>query len=105
MKGSVVAEILSGLADGLSLPQAARAAGIPANTVSEWMRRGFGQDHRRQTRMHGIFAGWVNKIVANVEIADWERRDEARRAIEAEYARMKPAQRLRRARTIMRRSF
>ena len=105
MTGSVVAEILRALAEGLSLPQAARAAGIPANTVGEWMRRGLGQDHRRRTRMYGIFAGWVSKMVANVEIADWERRDEAWRAIEAEYARLTPAQRLRRARTVMRRSF
>jgi hypothetical protein len=83
LTGSVVTKILRALAEGLSLPHAAQAAGIPANTVGEWMPRGLGQDHRRQTRMCGIFAGWVTKMVASVEITGWERRGIAWRAIQA----------------------
>jgi hypothetical protein len=50
LTGSVVPEILRALAEGLLLPQAARAAGIPANTVGEWMRRGYGPRSPRAPR-------------------------------------------------------
>lgn len=71
-------EICERVAKGVPKTYAARASGIALNTISEWERRGRGQDERPATELTIWFANEMDKATAKfieskvVEISDDE---------------------------------